>query len=70
MFILLLVAGSVIGIMLYRSITSLLAQIPKGNRDFNVFLPESSADSATSAITGVPHHKASQSILEMAKRHT
>jgi hypothetical protein len=41
LFILLLVSGGVIGVALYRSITSLLRQIPDGNRDFNAFLPES-----------------------------
>ncbi|HEY8101014.1 MAG TPA: hypothetical protein VIF82_09680 [Burkholderiaceae bacterium] len=55
MFTLLLIAGAVVCAALYRFVASLLRQIPKGNRDFNAFLPESVMDSVTSAVTGASH---------------
>ena len=35
---LLLILGSVIGVLLYRSLTKLLRQIPNRNEDFDAFL--------------------------------
>jgi hypothetical protein len=55
MFSLFLIAGAVVCVALYRSVASLLRQIPNGNRDFNAFLPESGIDSVTSAVTSASH---------------
>lgn len=56
MITLFLIAGAVVCAALYRSVTSILRQIPNGNRDFNAFLPESGVDSNTSAITSASHY--------------
>jgi hypothetical protein len=55
MFTLFLIAGVVVCVALYRSTTSLLRQIPNGNRDFNAFLPESGIDSVAPRTTGASH---------------
>ncbi|MGZ3242024.1 MAG: hypothetical protein ACXWJK_18290 [Burkholderiaceae bacterium] len=57
MLTLFLIAGAVVCTALYRSITSLLRQIPNGNRDFNAFLSESGSDNAPAEVTNASQHR-------------
>ena len=49
MLALFLISGSVIAIALYRSIATLLRQIPNRNLDFDAFFPDSATDHLSAA---------------------
>lgn len=55
MIFLLLIFGGGICVLLYRSLTTLLRQIPNRNEDFDIFFSESELDRVSSVTTKSAH---------------